>query len=128
MINGFKLLPRLGVRGWLIIALALVAATFAGLWRIEASRLASTTATLETKKADITRLTDALATARTRIEQERAQCATDLAGEIQRGQQEAEKARRAGEAIASLTTACVQARGPAATNRALRDLLGESDR
>jgi hypothetical protein len=119
-------LAWLGWRG--AVALLAIAAGAGGwvLWRVEVAAHAGTTEKLDTRKAEVARLTDSLATARARIDQEREQCNADLAGEIQRGQIEAEKARRAGEAIASLTTACVQQRGPAATNRALRGILGEA--
>jgi hypothetical protein len=115
----------LGWRG--VVAVVAIAVAGGGwvLWRIEAGAHAKTTGQHETAQATIARLEIEAEQTRRSIERLNEQCAIDLAGALQRGEAEAEKARRAGEAIAGLTTACVQAQGPAATNRALRGVLGE---
>jgi hypothetical protein len=118
-------LAWLGWRG--AVALLAIAAAAGGwmLWRVEVASHAGTKSERDTARTERDQWKATAGTRAAQLATEREQCAVDLAGEIQRGQLEAEKARRAGEAIASLTTACVQQRGPAATNRALRGVLGE---
>lgn len=83
---------------------------------------------LATERTAAATLRATVATLRTTLATERTAQAGELAACEANARDEAARQFRAGQATAGLSRHCVHDRGPAAVNRALRDVLGESQK